>query len=93
MADVVSSGDADFVALGRPFIREPDLVRRIERGLRGSAGCTSCNICIMHSGHHPLHCWRTPRRELLRHAVFRLSGGFRGGIGSGHKPRAPGAGA
>jgi len=89
MADVVTSGDADLVALARPFIREPGLVRRIEHGLRGSVDCTSCNICIMHSGHHPLQCWRMPRGQLVRHAVFRATGGFRGGIGSGQKPRPP----
>jgi 2,4-dienoyl-CoA reductase-like NADH-dependent reductase (Old Yellow Enzyme family) len=89
MADIVDSGDADFVALARPFIREPGLVRRIEHGLRGTAGCTSCNICIMHSGHHPLQCWRIPRSRLVRHAWFRATGGFRGGIGSGQKPRTP----
>ena len=90
MADIVTSGDADFVALARPFIREPGLVRRIEHGLRGSVDCTSCNICIMHSGHHSLQCWRMPRSQLIRHAFFRATGGFRGGSGSGQKPRAPG---
>lgn len=89
MVDVVTSGDADLVALARPFIREPGLVRRIEHGLRGSVDCTSCNICIMHSGHHPLQCWRIPRDQLVRHAVFRATGGFRAGIGSGQKPRHP----
>jgi 2,4-dienoyl-CoA reductase-like NADH-dependent reductase (Old Yellow Enzyme family) len=90
MADIVTSGDADFVALARPFIREPGLVGRIEQGLRGTAGCTSCNLCIMHSGHHPLQCWRIPRGQLVRHAFFRAVGGFRGGTGSGQQPRAPG---
>ena len=89
MADIVTTGDADFVALARPFIREPGLVRRIQEGLRGTVGCTSCNICIMHSGHHPLQCWRIPRSQLMRHAFFRATGGFRGGIGSGQKPRTP----
>lgn len=89
MTDIVTSGDADFVSLARPFIREPGLVRQIEQGLHGTVGCTSCNICIMHSGHHPLQCWRIPRGQLVRHAFFRATGGFRGGIGSGQKPRTP----
>lgn len=89
MADVVTSGDADFVALARPLIREPGLVRRIEQGLRGTVACTSCNLCIVHSGHHPLQCWRVPRSQLARHAFFRVTGGFRGGTGSGQKPTLP----
>lgn len=89
MADILTSGDADFVALARPFIREPGLVRRIENGLCGMVDCTSCNLCIMHSGHHPLQCWRIPRSQLARHAFFRVTGGFRGGTGSGQKPTTP----
>jgi 2,4-dienoyl-CoA reductase-like NADH-dependent reductase (Old Yellow Enzyme family) len=89
MEDIVTSGDAEFVALARPFIREPGLVRGIEHGLRGTVDCTSCNICIMHAGHHPLQCWRIPRGQLVRHALFRVTGGFQGGIGSGQKPRTP----
>lgn len=89
MTDILTSGDADFLALARPFIREPGLVRRIEHGLRTTVDCTSCNLCIMHSGHHPLQCWRTPRSQLARHVLFRATGGFRGGIGSGQKPTAP----
>lgn len=89
MEDVLASGDADFVALARPFIREPDLVRRLAAGRTGPVECTSCNLCLMHDGYHALRCWRTPRRRLLQHALFRLSGGFRHGIGT--RPRAPDA--
>ena len=77
MEDVVASGDADFVAMARPFIREPDLAAQIAAGRRGLVDCTSCNLCLMHEGHHPLQCWRVPRRRLFEHAWYRLRGGFR----------------
>jgi 2,4-dienoyl-CoA reductase-like NADH-dependent reductase (Old Yellow Enzyme family) len=77
MRDVLRSGDADFVAMARPLIREPDLVAQIEAGREGQVDCTSCNLCLIHEGHHPLQCWRTPRIRLLQHAVYRLSGGFK----------------
>lgn len=77
MAEVLESGDADFVAMARPLIREPDLVAQIEDGREGQVDCTSCNLCLIHEGHHPLQCWRTPKVRLLQHAVYRLSGGFR----------------
>lgn len=77
MEDVVASGDADFVALARPLIREPDLVAQIALGRRGLVDCTSCNLCLMHESHHSLRCWREPRRRLLEHAAYRLRGGFR----------------
>ncbi len=77
MRDVLSSGDADFVAMARPLIREPDLVAQIEAGREGQVDCTSCNLCLIHEGHHPLQCWRTPRVRLLQHAIYRFSGGFK----------------
>jgi 2,4-dienoyl-CoA reductase-like NADH-dependent reductase (Old Yellow Enzyme family) len=77
MTRIVRDGDVDFVALARPLIREPDLVRQIANGRTGRVDCTSCNICLMHEGHHSLRCWRTPRRNLVEHAIFRLRGGLR----------------
>lgn len=75
MEAIVGGGHAEFVAMARPFIREPDLANRLAAGKR-IADCTSCNICLMHEGHHSLRCWRMPRRRLFQHAAFRLSGGF-----------------
>jgi 2,4-dienoyl-CoA reductase-like NADH-dependent reductase (Old Yellow Enzyme family) len=77
MRDALASGDADFVAMARPLIREPDLPAQIQAGREGLVDCTSCNLCLIHEGHHPLQCWRTPKIRLLQHALYRLSGGFR----------------
>jgi 2,4-dienoyl-CoA reductase-like NADH-dependent reductase (Old Yellow Enzyme family) len=77
MNRVLAAGDADLVALSRPLIREPDLVRQLAGGRTGRVDCTSCNICLLHEGHHSLRCWRTPRRNLVEHALFRLGGGLR----------------
>jgi 2,4-dienoyl-CoA reductase-like NADH-dependent reductase (Old Yellow Enzyme family) len=82
MEGILERGDADFVAMARPFIREPDLVVRLAEGRRGPVACTSCNLCLMHESHHSLRCWRVPRRRLLEHAVYRLRGGFR----EAHRP-------
>ena len=86
---LVGAGRADFVSMSRPFIREPDLVKRLESGSGASPACVSCNICLMHDEHHALRCWRTPRRNLVEHALYRLSGGFKG-KGTGRKPSAAG---
>ncbi|MSO42368.1 MAG: NADH:flavin oxidoreductase [Solirubrobacterales bacterium] len=80
MSDVVASGDSDFVAMARPFIREPDIAAQIVAGRTGRVDCTSCNLCLRHEGHHSLRCWRTPRRRLLQHAIYRFSGGLRHGL-------------
>jgi 2,4-dienoyl-CoA reductase-like NADH-dependent reductase (Old Yellow Enzyme family) len=87
MEEILRSGDADFLALARPLVREPDLVRQLANGRRGRVDCTSCNLCLMHDGYHSLRCWRTPRHRLLHHAIFRMLGGFRHGPGT--QPAAP----
>jgi 2,4-dienoyl-CoA reductase-like NADH-dependent reductase (Old Yellow Enzyme family) len=79
MNALVAAGDADFIAMARPFIREPALARGIAEGRTRRVDCTSCNICLMHEGHHSLRCWRYPRRRLIQHAAYRLAGGFRWG--------------
>ena len=74
MESVVAEGIADFISLARPLIREPDLVRKIERGKRGWVECTSCNICLQHEGFHSLRCWRKTNKDLLTHAWHKFTG-------------------
>jgi 2,4-dienoyl-CoA reductase-like NADH-dependent reductase (Old Yellow Enzyme family) len=77
MDEVLRSGDADFLAMARPFVREPDLVNKIAQGRRGPVACVSCNICFLHEGIDPLRCWRTPS-ALLQHVYKHY---VRGSIG------------
>ncbi len=44
--DVVNSGIADYIALARPLIREPHLIKRWAAGDRKKASCISCNKCF-----------------------------------------------
>ena len=55
--DVVASGLADYVALSRPLIREPNLISRWAGGDRTKAVCISCNKCFSTlSTKEALHC-------------------------------------
>jgi 2,4-dienoyl-CoA reductase-like NADH-dependent reductase (Old Yellow Enzyme family) len=76
MVKVVADGDADFLSMARPFIREPDLPNQIRAGRRGLVSCVSCNICTEHEGRAPLKCWRVDKRDLLKHLVFRIGNSF-----------------
>ncbi len=46
LEEIVRTGDADFVSMARPFIREPGLVRRWTAGDAARATCISCNGCF-----------------------------------------------
>lgn len=54
LEEIVRQGEADFIALSRPLIREPDLPARWREG-RGSrlAACVSCNSCLYDMYVHP----------------------------------------
>jgi 2,4-dienoyl-CoA reductase-like NADH-dependent reductase (Old Yellow Enzyme family) len=57
MEAVVQEGNASLVALSRPFIREPGIVRRWKDGNLAPSDCTSCNGCLdLVLGGHPLQC-------------------------------------
>ena len=43
---LVSEGYADYISMSRPFIREPDLVRRWQSGDLRKATCASDNQCF-----------------------------------------------
>jgi 2,4-dienoyl-CoA reductase-like NADH-dependent reductase (Old Yellow Enzyme family) len=55
MQAVVDMEVADLVSLSRPFIREPDLVRKLAAGQSG-ATCTRCDACYDFRGEEMLHC-------------------------------------
>jgi 2,4-dienoyl-CoA reductase-like NADH-dependent reductase (Old Yellow Enzyme family) len=44
--DVAMEEGFDLVALGRPLLREPDLVNRIRSGEASGSTCTHCNLCM-----------------------------------------------
>jgi len=44
---ILAEGNADFIALSRPLIRQPDLPNRWLNGIGGlTADCISCNACV-----------------------------------------------
>ncbi|HZO46739.1 MAG TPA: NAD(P)-binding protein [Xanthobacteraceae bacterium] len=54
--EAVASGKADFVALGRTLIADPDWVTKLERG-EPARRCLACNTCVNEMrGGAQLHC-------------------------------------
>lgn len=72
MTEILNSGDADFLSMARPFVREPDLPNKLMAGRDGVVDCVSCNICLEHDGYDALKCWRKDARDLLRHAIWKF---------------------
>jgi 2,4-dienoyl-CoA reductase-like NADH-dependent reductase (Old Yellow Enzyme family) len=47
MEAALAAGRTDLVAMSRPFLREPDLVARMQAGERWVSACTHCNQCVV----------------------------------------------
>ncbi len=43
---IIADGVADYISMARPFIREPGLINRWEKGDRRKAECNSDNLCF-----------------------------------------------
>jgi 2,4-dienoyl-CoA reductase-like NADH-dependent reductase (Old Yellow Enzyme family) len=63
MEQVLDEGTADFIALSRPLIREPDLPNRIREG-QEKASCISCSRCSPLPGELGIYCHAVDEEEV-----------------------------
>jgi 2,4-dienoyl-CoA reductase-like NADH-dependent reductase (Old Yellow Enzyme family) len=56
---LLSAGKVDYVAMSRPFIREPHLVNRWRSGDRAPSSCQTCGRCMLKAFRgHKVQCYR-----------------------------------
>ena len=59
MEKIIENGNADFISLSRPFIRQPNLVNQMKKKEENVITCVNCNRCtiemLMH--HKPMKCY------------------------------------
>ena len=54
---VIGGNMADYTAMGRPFIIEPDIVNRFQDKSQGSSECISCAYCLIALSEMPTKCF------------------------------------
>jgi 2,4-dienoyl-CoA reductase-like NADH-dependent reductase (Old Yellow Enzyme family) len=57
MEKLVEDGTTDLVSVCRPFIREPQLIKRWKDGDLTKAKCISCNKCLENWIKRPTRCY------------------------------------
>lgn len=55
--DIIENKKMDFVSMCRPFIIEPDIVSKFNKGTQTKSKCIMCNHCIMIAEEKPLKCY------------------------------------
>jgi 2,4-dienoyl-CoA reductase-like NADH-dependent reductase (Old Yellow Enzyme family) len=59
MDEILQAGDADALALCRPFVREPSLAVRLREDPAGRSTCVNCNLCaVMCDSTQGLRCYQ-----------------------------------
>jgi 2,4-dienoyl-CoA reductase-like NADH-dependent reductase (Old Yellow Enzyme family) len=61
--DRLADGTADMVSMSRPFIREPELVKRWKDGDLKKARCVSCGKCGDYVFVRPMRCYVEEARK------------------------------
>jgi 2,4-dienoyl-CoA reductase-like NADH-dependent reductase (Old Yellow Enzyme family) len=55
--NIIEQERCDFVSMSRPFIIEPNLVKKFKEGRQSESKCINCNYCLIGSEMHPLKCY------------------------------------
>ena len=55
--NIIEKERCDFVSMSRPFIIEPNLVKKFKEGSQSESKCINCNYCSVGSEKHPLKCY------------------------------------
>ncbi len=58
MEEVIVRNNADFISMSRPFIREPNIVKKFRQNKTNTVSCISCNRCLAAILYHlPIRCY------------------------------------
>ena len=57
ISSILSSGAAQYVSMGRPFIIEPDIVNRFMKEQHAKSACIDCGFCIVAANSTDVRCF------------------------------------
>ncbi|MGA2734829.1 MAG: NADH:flavin oxidoreductase [Syntrophobacteraceae bacterium] len=57
IAGIIENNKADAVSMSRPFIIEPNIVKKFQEGVQRTSKCIACNYCLVASEERPLRCY------------------------------------
>lgn len=77
MEEIIEKNTADFISMSRPFIREPNLVKKIQEDKDYQTKCVSCNFCTAASLSMilPIRCYNNsyPKKKEYQRMILTAS--------------------
>jgi 2,4-dienoyl-CoA reductase-like NADH-dependent reductase (Old Yellow Enzyme family) len=61
--EIVGEGKADAISMCRPFIIEPNIVKKFQEGKQDRSKCIQCNFCVIAAETRPLRCYHGKLKE------------------------------
>jgi len=63
---IIEEQNVDFVSMSRPFIIEPNIVRKFYESMQTGSKCIMCNYCSIIGEEEPLRCYlgKLPKRKI-----------------------------
>ena len=55
--DIINNKKADFVSMCRPFIIEPNIIKKFKNSIQTKSKCINCNICAIAQEERPIKCY------------------------------------
>jgi 2,4-dienoyl-CoA reductase-like NADH-dependent reductase (Old Yellow Enzyme family) len=57
ITDIIETEKSDYVSMSRPFIIEPNIVKKFRTGKQTKSKCINCNYCMIGIENQPLKCY------------------------------------
>lgn len=63
IGEILGDGTVDAVSMSRPFVIEPNIVKKFQEGKQERSKCIQCNFCVIAAEARPLRCYHGKLKE------------------------------
>ncbi len=57
ITEIITEKNIDFISMSRPFIIEPNIVEKFQKGIQAESRCINCGYCLFNVAGNKLRCY------------------------------------